>query len=89
MVVKKKFIHSRWYRVIGKETSGIIDTTQQDAIDISIYEQVEIGDTLFKEKGELKIFLKKKDCIIEFPSFCGTKGPLINKVPRTSVGSHP
>jgi len=80
MVVKKKYIYSRWYRVIGKESSGIIDTTQQDAIDISIYEQVEIGDTLLKEKGELKMFLKKKDCIIEFPFFCGTKGLLMNKI---------
>ena len=36
-----------------------------------IYDSVEIGDTLFKKKGEADLILIKKDTTIVFPFMCG------------------
>ncbi len=70
MVVTRKYIDTKFYRIIGKDSSGIIDTTEEGAIDGDVYEQIEIGDTIFKKKGNLDIILIKKDTVITFPNFC-------------------
>jgi len=70
MIVTGKYIYSRYYRIIGREQTSIIDTTEESAIDKDEYELIEIGDTLFKKKNTLSLFIIKKDTTIEFPQFC-------------------
>lgn len=70
MVVTGKYIDTRFYMVIGRDTSGVIDTTEENAIDKDVYGLIEIGDTLFKEKGKLELYLIKRDTTLVFPNFC-------------------
>ena len=70
IVVTGKYIDTRFYRVIGREPSGVIDTTEENVIDKDVYAVIEIGDTLFKEKGKLELYLIKKDTTLVFPNFC-------------------
>ena len=70
MVVTDKYIDTRFYRIIGQEQSGIIDTTEESAIDEDEYKLIEIGDTLLKERNKLILSIIKKDTTYKIPQFC-------------------
>ena len=65
MVVTNKYNHGRYYRIVGRETSGKIDTTELSAIDEDEYALIEIGDTLVKEKNKIILVIIKKDTTYE------------------------
>jgi uncharacterized lipoprotein YehR (DUF1307 family) len=73
MVVTNKYKEDRYYRIIGVNKKGIIDTTEEQAVEIKLFLQAEIGDTLIKEIGKVDIYLKKKDTTIEYPCHCDGK----------------
>ncbi|NVN95612.1 MAG: hypothetical protein HXX18_10065 [Bacteroidetes bacterium] len=70
MVVTGKYIDVKFYKAIGREASGKIDTTEESALFQDIYNIIEIGDTLRKEKGKLDVYIIKKDTTYVFPYFC-------------------
>ncbi len=70
MVVTGKYIDSRFFRIIGRENSGIIDTTQESAILEDEYNQINIGDSLIKKKNSLDVTIIKKDTTIVTPHYC-------------------
>ena len=65
-----KYSYTRYYRIIGVNEFGKIDTTQEIAIESDLYERAKRGDSLFKDSGKLELYLKKKDSLIEFPCYC-------------------
>ncbi|WP_243348931.1 hypothetical protein [Parabacteroides sp. FAFU027] len=55
IVILEKYQDTRYYRIIGVDKLGNLDTTEECAIQKDLYEKAMLGDTLKKERCKLEM----------------------------------